>query len=61
MKKLFLSILVICSLLGGNAYSNEIKIGMSFYEVRKILKNQFGEKLDGYYPLKKLLKNIYMD
>ena len=55
MKKL-LSILVLSFLLSGNAYSNDIKIGMSFYEVRKILKNKFGEKLAGFYPLKRTSK-----
>ena len=59
MKKL-LGIVVLGLLLSGNAYSNEIKIGMSFYEVRKILKNQFGKKLSGYYPLKKTSKK-YLD
>jgi len=55
MKKLLL-IIVLGLLLSTNAYSNEIKIGMSFYEVRKILKNQFGEKLAGFYPLKRTSK-----
>ena len=55
MKKI-LGIVVLGLLLSGNAYSNEIKIGMSFYEVRKILKNQFGEKLQGNYPLKNTSK-----
>ena len=31
MKKLFLSILVLCSLLGGNAYADEIKTVDAFF------------------------------
>ena len=56
MKKL-LSIIVLGLLLSGNAFANDtIKLGMSFYEVREILKNQFGEKSGGYYPLKRTSK-----
>jgi hypothetical protein len=50
MKKL-LSIIVLGLLLSGNAYADDvIKLGMSFYEVRKIL------KIHPYYPLKKTSK-----
>jgi hypothetical protein len=56
MKKI-LGIIVLGLLLSGNAYANDtIKLGMSFYEVREILKNQFGEKLRGNYPLKNTSK-----
>ena len=50
MKKL-LGIVVLGLLLSVNAYADDvIKLGMSFYEVKKIL------KLKGYYPLKKTSK-----
>jgi hypothetical protein len=50
MKKL-LAIIVLGLLWSGNAYTDDvIKLGMSFYEVRKIL------KIQPYYPIKKTSK-----
>jgi len=58
MKKL-LGIIVLGLLLSGNAYANDdIKIGMSAYEVKKILKAK-GKKIYLYFPLKKTFKKQY--